>query len=230
MVNLSKRWEMSRGKLMAKLSLLVFASAVVSGCHTDMWYQAKVTPWDVDESGTFRDGAASRPLPKGAVAQGWDKQDEVASSGFENGKLSNKFPAKLNIDGEILDTNTNMVRVMKRGKERFHAICSHCHGEAGDGKGMITQRGLVLKRAPADYHSERLRKMPVGHFFDVMTHGFGIMYSQASRVTPDDRWAIVAYIRALQASQDVNQFSGEDLKRQQEMEAAAKHAEGAKEH
>lgn len=208
-------------RFVKQASLLIFVAGALAGCHTDMWYQAKVTPWDKDESGTFKDGASSRPIPKGAVAQGWAKLDEAQSTGYEGDQLTNKFPAKLTLDGEVVDTNTDMVKVMKRGKERFHVICSHCHGEAGDGKGMITQRGLVLKREPANYHSERLRKMPVGHFFDVMTHGFGTMYSQASRVTPDDRWAIVAYIRALQASQNVNEFSAEDKKLMEEEAAAA---------
>lgn len=226
MVALKKMVKWGSQHKVAKLSILVFASAVVSGCHTDMWYQAKVTPWDQDESGIFKDGASSRPIPKGAVAQGWDKLDDAHSTGFENGKLTNKFPAKLTLDGEVVDTNTDMVKVMKRGKERFHIACSHCHGELGDGNGMITQRGFVLKRKPANYHTDRLRKMPVGHFFDVMTHGYGIMLSQASRVEPDDRWAIVAYIRALQASQHIKEFSPEDKKL---MEEAAEKAEPTEE-
>ena len=202
--------------------LTLFASALLAGCHTDMWSQAKVTPYDEDESGIFKDGAANRPVPKGAVAQGWERLDDARYTGFEGDKLTNKFPATLDLDGESVDTNKDMLKVMKRGKERFHIYCSHCHGETGNGKGMITQRGLTLKREPANYHSERLRKMPVGHFYDVMTHGFGIMFSQASRVKPDDRWAIVAYIRALQLSQNVKQadMTAEDLKKMEEAKAA----------
>jgi len=91
---------------------------------------------------------------------------------------------------------------MRRGQERFNIYCSPCHGRLGDGKGMIAQRGLALVRQPASYHTDRLRKIPVGHFYDVITNGFGIMYSYASRVEPDDRWRIAAYIRALQFSQN----------------------------
>ena len=200
-------------KNMKVLLFTVCAGVLLAGCHTDMWYQAKVTPYDPDESGVFIDGAANRPLPRGAVAQGWAKLDDTKYTGYEGNQLTNKFPATLVLDGDKVDTNTDMIKVMKRGKERFHIYCSHCHGEAGDGKGMITQRGLVLKREPPSFHTERLRTMPIGHFYDVTTNGFGIMFSQASRVLPDDRWAIAAYIRALQLSQNAKQseLSDEDL-------------------
>jgi mono/diheme cytochrome c family protein len=85
-----------------------------------------------------------------------------------------------------------------RGRTRFEMFCVHCHGYTGYGNGMIVQRGL---NPPPSYHIERLRNAPVGHFFDVMTNGYGAMYSYAQRVSVDDRWAIAAYIRALQASQ-----------------------------
>src|SRR5205085_3936087 len=86
-----------------------------------------------------------------------------------------------------------------RGEERFNIYCSPCHGRTGDGQGMIVKRGF---RAAANYHTERLRRAPVGHFFDVITNGFGAMASYASRVPVDDRWRIIAYIRALQLSQN----------------------------
>ena len=122
--------------------------------------------------------------------------------------------------------------VLKRGQERFNVVCLNCHGAAGDGKGMITQRGLILKRPPATYHTDRLRKMPVGYFYDVMTSGHGIMFSMANRVEPDDRWAIVAYIRALQMSQDQNlqNLSPEDqAKLQESLNAPATTTEGGHE-
>jgi mono/diheme cytochrome c family protein len=169
-----------------------------------MWYQAKVTPNDPDESGIFKDGTSNRPVPRGAVARGWSQQDESKYTGYEGNQLTNKFPSVLVLDGERVNTDTEMIKVMKRGKERYYIYCSHCHGQAGDGQGMITQRGLVLKRQPATYHTDRLREMPLGHFYDVITNGFGIMYSQSSRVLPDDRWAIAAYIRALQLSQEAS--------------------------
>jgi mono/diheme cytochrome c family protein len=89
--------------------------------------------------------------------------------------------------------------LMRRGKQRFHIYCTPCHSELGDGHGMIVQRGFP---APPSYHIQRLRDAPVQHFYDVITHGYGAMYSFAYRVQPADRWAIAAYIRALQRSQD----------------------------
>jgi mono/diheme cytochrome c family protein len=87
--------------------------------------------------------------------------------------------------------------VLQHGQQRFNIYCSPCHGEAGDGNGMIVQRGY---KHPPSYHIDRLRRAPIGYFFDVMTNGFGAMPSYASRVAPDDRWRIAAYIRALQYS------------------------------
>ncbi len=88
--------------------------------------------------------------------------------------------------------------VLERGQDRFRIFCTPCHGELGDGRGMIVQRGF---NPPPSFHGEEVRKKPVGHYFDVMTRGFGTMYSYASRIPARDRWAIAAYIRALQVSQ-----------------------------
>ena len=88
--------------------------------------------------------------------------------------------------------------VMQRGQQRFNIYCAPCHGEAGDGNGMIVQRGF---KRPPSYHNERLRKAPIGYFFDVMTNGFGVMLDYSQQIKPADRWAIAAYIRALQLSQ-----------------------------
>jgi mono/diheme cytochrome c family protein len=89
--------------------------------------------------------------------------------------------------------------LLERGRERFGIYCAPCHGLAGNGEGVVAQRGFPR---PPSYHQERLRAAPERHFYDVMTNGFGIMYPYADRVTPDERWAIVAYIRALQLSQN----------------------------
>ena len=88
--------------------------------------------------------------------------------------------------------------LLQRGRERFRIYCTPCHSELGDGNGMVVQRGFPH---PPSYHSDRLRNAPTLHFFDVMTHGYGVMYSFAGRISPTDRWAIAAYIRALQLSQ-----------------------------
>lgn len=185
----------------------------LAGCHTDMWTQKKVKPQQ--ESRFFADGLASRPLVPGTVARGQARLDEAKFTGFENGKLLEGLPAKLTLQGKDVDVATDLRAVLARGKERFAIFCSHCHGAAGDGNGMITQRGLNLRRSPATYHTDRLRQMPLGHFYDVITNGYGTMYSQASRVPVDDRWAIVAYIRALQKSQNVQvgELDGEQARK-----------------
>src|SRR5262249_34943695 len=87
---------------------------------------------------------------------------------------------------------------LTRGQQRFNIYCSPCHSRLGDGTGLVVQRGF---RQPPSYHIDRLKQAPVGHFFDVITNGFGAMASYATRVTPDDRWRIIAYIRALQLSE-----------------------------
>ncbi len=161
--------------------------ALVAGCHTDMWIQPKAKP--LQQSDFFADGAASRPPVANTVAQGQLRTDDHLYTGIVAKKYVDEFPfaiAKQDIE---------------RGQDRFNIYCSPCHGALGDGKGMIAQRGLALRAQPATYHTERLRKMPVGYFFDVITHGHGAMFSYAQRVDPDDRWKIVSYIRALQLSQ-----------------------------
>ena len=173
-------------KLVALSGLAVFAA----GCHTDMWVQPKARPQQLSKFSSWEDQSTSRVPVEGTVARGHAKFDDAFSTGFENGKLVDKFPIKVTKE------------VLKRGQERFNIYCSHCHGSLGDGKGMIAQRGLVLTRPPATYHTDRLRSMPIGHFFDVITNGFGAMYRQAPSVDPADRWAIAAYIRVLQLSQN----------------------------
>jgi len=168
------------------LATLGFGVLVMSGCNTDMWRQPKQDP--LDESEFFADGAANRPLVPGTVARGHLREDDAYFVGAVNGKWLEGFPDGIRVDRTLLD----------RGQERFNIYCSPCHGRLGDGEGMIAHRGFTLKRPVGNYHTDRLRKMPVGHFYDVITNGYGAMFSYASRVEPQDRWAIVAYIRALQ--------------------------------
>ncbi|MDD5543165.1 MAG: cytochrome c [Acidobacteriia bacterium] len=154
------------------------------GCRTDMHVQPRYRP--MQPSHVFDDGRSARPLIEGTVARGHLRVDELLYTGKVNGKDSEVFPFP--ITQEILE----------RGQQRFNIYCVPCHDRTGSGNGIIPQRGF---RHPPSYHIDRLRQAPVGHFFDVMTNGFGAMYSFASRVSPRDRWAIAAYIRALQLSQ-----------------------------
>lgn len=180
--------------------LLVGIGAMLAGCHTDMWVQPKTETFS--ESEFFTDGMSARPLVPGTIPRGDVRLDEGFYTGIENGKLLKGIPVA--VTKELLD----------RGQERFDIYCSPCHGRTGDGEGMISHRGFKLKRPPGNYHTDRLRNMPAGHFYDVITNGYGTMFSYASRVEPQDRWAIVAYVRALQLSQHA---SAADAARAQQM-------------
>jgi hypothetical protein len=162
----------------------------LAGCHTDMWRQPKTQP--LDESDFYVHGSVSRPLVPGTIARDHIRMDEGYYTGAESNKWLTTIPHVVNKE------------FIKRGQDRFNIYCSPCHGRVGDGNGMIAQRGFNMRRPVASYHSDRLRKMPVGYFYDVITNGYGAMYSYASRVEPEDRWAIVSYIRALQRSQYAN--------------------------
>ena len=157
---------------------------LMAGCRRDMFVQPKSNP--LKESEFFSDGGASRPLPAHTVARGRLDLDEQYYTGKIGTNLVTTFP------------NPVTPALLQRGRERFDIYCAPCHGRTGDGNGMIVQRGFP---APPSFHIDRLREAPPGHFFDVMTRGYGIMYSYAQRVEPSDRWAIAAYIRALQLSQ-----------------------------
>lgn len=182
---------------MKKILLLLGCLVFVSGCHTDMWVQPKATVQG--ESTFFADKMDSRPKIGGTVARGQVKDDPAYFDGRQNGKLVTEIPSKRAMSKLKIE---NYKEFLLRGQERFKVFCSHCHGQLGDGQGMIAKRGLNLKRPVGNYHTDRLRQMAVGHFFEVMTHGQGVMYSMATKIDVEDRWAIAAYIRALQRSQD----------------------------
>ncbi|MGI8962681.1 MAG: c-type cytochrome [Bryobacteraceae bacterium] len=133
----------------------------------------------------FGDGRSERPTIEDTVARGQLHLNDARYTGKVSGKDIDYFPIQI--------TRADLTR----GRERFDIYCSPCHGRLGDGRGMIVLRGF---RQPPSYYEPRLVTAPVGHFFDVMTNGFGAMFSYASRVPVDDRWRIAAYIQALQAS------------------------------
>lgn len=176
-----------RGMDMKKGFALFGLAALLAGCHTDMWRQPRQEP--LDESHFFADGAVNRPLVPGTIARDHLRLDNTFYTGAKDGKWVDEIPVPLTKE------------LLARGQERFQIYCTPCHGQLGDGKGMIAQRGLQLRRPVGNYHTDRLRNMPAGHFYDVITNGYGAMYSYASRIEPQDRWAVVAYVRALQLSQ-----------------------------
>ncbi len=159
---------------------------LLTGCWYDMREQPKFKP--LEPSDFFLDGQSARPLLPNTVAQGYlDLDTQFYEGKNEDGTPVEVFPLEITPE------------VMERGREQYNIFCSPCHGAVGNGQGMIVQRGF---QAPPSFHIPRLREALPGHFFDVMTNGFGAMYSYASRVPPEDRWAIIAYIRALQLSQN----------------------------
>jgi mono/diheme cytochrome c family protein len=165
--------------------LLTISLLLSSACRQKMSNQPKYDP--LEPSDFFSDGMSARPRIPGTVARG-----ELAIDGFlATGKIGNAdgdgFPFPITAD------------VMNRGQERFNIYCSPCHGRGGDGNGMIPSRGL---RHPPSFHTDALRNAKTGHFFDVMTNGFGAMPTYAPQIPVNDRWAIIAYIRALQLSRN----------------------------
>jgi len=190
---------MSTHPLLTRLGLVaaVLSSALLAGgCRQDMHDQPKKKPQAA--SAFFKDGKAARNLVPGTIPHGpsdsyhsndnrWLQEDEHFYAGKIGGKPADTFPMEVTSD------------LIARGQQRFAIHCMPCHGPLGDGNGMVVARGM---KRPTSYHIERLQNSPPGYFYDVITNGFGAMYDLADRVKPEDRWAIVAYVRALQISQN----------------------------
>jgi mono/diheme cytochrome c family protein len=169
----------------ATLALALVALAA-AGCRMDMHDQPKVQPYE--KSSFFPDGRGARPLPAGTIARGRLEADTWFYEGkTATGEMVALFPAPV--------TRADIAR----GRERYDVYCSPCHDRTGGGEGMIVQRGYVK---PTSFHDERLRAAPPGHFFNAATNGFGVMPSYAKQIPTADRWAIVAYVKALQLSQN----------------------------
>lgn len=147
----------------------------------------------------FGDERSARPPVQGTVPRGELLADEYFYTGKVNGKLVEAFPFPVTQE------------VLGRGQERFNIYCSPCHDRVGTGQGMVVRRGF---RPPPSFHIDRLRQAPVGHFFDVVTNGFGAMADYAEQVSPKDRWAITAYVRALQLSQRATLADAPEKERQ----------------
>ncbi len=163
------------------------ASLVASGCRQDMQDQPKYKT--LGQSHFFEDGRDSRPIPANTVARGTLNEDPAFYQGKVDGKDIEYFPVPIT------------QAVIERGQNRFDIYCSPCHGRLGNGLGMIVRRGM---KQPPSYHIDRLRTAPVGHFFDVVTNGYGVMLNYSAQIQPADRWAIISYIRTLQYSQNAN--------------------------
>jgi len=167
-----------------RLCVLCLLCVIVSGCRQDMHDQPKYIP--LRQSAFFNDARSARPVVEGTIARGQLRDDELLYSGKVNGADAAMFP--MSIDAAV----------MARGQQRFNIYCAPCHGRTGQGDGMVVRRGY---RRPPSLHQDRLRNAPTGHFFDVMTNGFGAMPDYAAQIRAEDRWAIIAYIRALQLSE-----------------------------
>jgi len=167
-----------------RLLLVVLVVAAGAACRQDMHDQPKYRPFR--QSDFFADQRSARPFVQGTVARGSLREDAVYFTGKNGSDFVAELPVKVT------------PALLARGQEQFQVFCSPCHGRTGRGDGMIVQRGF---KAPSSYHVDRLRAMPVGYFYDVITNGFGAMADYSAQVPPADRWAIAAYIRTLQYSQ-----------------------------
>ncbi len=163
--------------------LAVVGVLLLAGCRQDMHDQPKVRP--LRSSDFYADQQSARPMPVGTVARGQLHDDEYFYSGRAEGKEGEEMPFPVTEE------------VLERGRERFNIYCAPCHSRLGDGEGIVVQRGF---KHPPSYFETRLMQAPIGHFFVVMSHGYGSMADYSSQVPVADRWKIAAYIRALQLS------------------------------
>lgn len=169
-----------------RLALFALAATLVlTACGRNMFDQPRAETYEA--SPYFADGASARPLIDGTVSRDRGGVDSSFFTGQGPDGLLTEIPFEVDIE------------VLRRGQERYDIYCSVCHNYDGDGHGMIVQKGAVQ---PTSFHEQRLLDAPVGYYFNAMTNGFGRMYSYASRIPPEDRWAIAAYIKALQLSQN----------------------------
>ena len=191
-LRLGNFWSVTRRLRHGWVILLAF---LLGGCHYDLYNQPKDKTYD--PSSFFADGRGSRPNVPGAVQANRVQTDTYLYTGLINGAKADVMPFAVNR------------ALLARGQAQFNIYCAVCHGEAGNGQSAVAQRGGII---PANFHQPRLRVAPLSHFFGTITNGvyrgdtanngYQSMFSYASRITPEDRWAIAAYIRALQLSQN----------------------------
>lgn len=168
-------------------SLAVFLLfTLAAACRQQMAEQPRYDP--LEPSNFFADGQSSRPFVENTIAWGTLREDEHLYDGMTKGEPAATFPVPITVD------------VLQRGRERYDIFCSPCHSRTGNGEGMIVRRGFSR---PASLHQERLREVSPGYLFAVIANGFGAMPPYRQQISAEDRWAIVGYLRALQASQNV---------------------------
>ena len=208
----SQEPERSRiGRLVFYCLLSTAYCLLFSACRRDMQDQPKAIAYR--ESSFYKDGTGSRPLVDGTVARGYLREDRAFYLGKKANAQSTPSSPQTPPTGSSANSQSGLypddveaipMQITKedldRGQERYNIYCSVCHGMTGYGDGMVARRGFN-KPAPANYHQDRLRQAPAGHFFDAMTNGWGAMPAYAQQISVEDRWRIVAYIRALQMSQ-----------------------------
>ena len=169
------------------LSLLFSLTLLLSACGLNMYDQPKTK---VNRgSPFFADGAANRPLIEGTVSRERGNIDPSFYSGQDANGMATDLPFPVTLE------------VLERGQERFNIYCSPCHNYSGNGLGVIVQKGMPQ---PRSFHDPNVRTLPVGYFYNAMTNGFGRMFAYGSRIPPEDRWAIAAYIKTLQLSQNAS--------------------------
>ena len=169
---------------MTARGFVALAALLLAACRQDMHDQPKYKP--LRSSEIFGDKRSARPLVEGTVARGTLRED----AGYYAGKTKDGFVTELPVP--------LTAQLLERGQTQFQVFCAPCHGRTGRGDGMIVKRGF---KQPSSYHVDRLRQMPIGYFYDVITIGFGAMPDYAAQIAPADRWAIAAYVRTLQFSQ-----------------------------
>lgn len=184
---------------MCRSKVLLLSVLLLTGCIQEMSDQPRYDPLEANKA--YSEMLMPRAPVPGTIARGQLVLDEALSTGKQNGQLVTELP-------EAVLGGRSMNELLARGQERYTIFCSHCHGQIGGGTGgdpqytrlvgMVVQRGFP---APPTYHQERLRQAPIGHFFDVITNGTGRMPPHGYLIPPEDRWAIAAYVRALQLSQ-----------------------------
>lgn len=177
-----------RLRRLAGLGAIASTVLLLAGCRQDMHNQPKFYPQRGSEF--YPDGRSARPQVENTIARNQLRRDAYFFTGFDGGKEGDGMPFPVT------------EAVIHRGQERYNVFCTPCHSRVGNGAGMIVQRGYA---AAGNFHTDRLRSAPLGHFFNVIANGYGAMPDYAAQLSPEERWAVVAYVRALQLSQAATQ-------------------------